>query len=54
MQEKSSTASKKFKRPTMDNACNYIWKHDDVVVTIGVCLAVMALFQLVCVISMSL
>jgi len=54
MQEKSSTASKEFKRPTLDNACNYVWRHDDFIVTIGVCLAVMALFKLTCVISMSL
>jgi uncharacterized protein YaiI (UPF0178 family) len=52
MQEKSNKENE-YGQTALDNVINRIWRNDDIIVTVGICLAVMALFQLVCVISMS-
>jgi hypothetical protein len=52
MQEKSNTEDE-YRKTALDTIVNYVWRNDDFVVTIGICIAVMSLFKLTCVISMS-
>jgi len=52
MQEKSNTQTEQ-RQTTLDSFANFIRKHDDYVITIGICVSVMLLFKLTCVILMS-
>ena len=52
MQEKSSNCATKQRTSALDSFADYLWKHCDSVVAIGVALVVMMLFKLACVISL--
>ena len=54
MQEKSNTYSIEQRQTAMDSISSYIWKHSDWVVSVGVALVIITLFQTTCVISLLL
>ena len=53
MQEKSNTETQ-HRQTALDSFVDNIRKYDDWIVSVGVVAAIMILFKLVCVISMSL
>ena len=52
MQEKSSSEIGEYRKTALDSFINYLWKHDDVIVSVGLGLLIVSLFKVICIISL--
>jgi len=53
MQEKSRKQAKEQWTTALDSFTDYVWKHDDIVASVGLALVIVLLFKLTCVLTLT-